>query len=101
MPRPFRRGGGGRGRPRPGGSRGRSNNRRGPFTPAFGADGGNGVAVAARPVELPPMMTVEELSTLLAVPPAQVIQGLIKNGIFATMNQVIEFDTAAGVAADL
>jgi translation initiation factor IF-2 len=47
------------------------------------------------------MMTVEELATLLAVPPAQVIGGLIKGGIFATMNQVIEYETAAGVAADL
>ena len=47
------------------------------------------------------MMTVEELSTLLAVPPAQVIGALIKGGIFATMNQVIEYETAAGVAVDL
>ena len=31
----------------------------------------------------------------------QVIKALIKNGIFATMNQVIDFDTAAVVAADL
>jgi len=54
-----------------------------------------------RSVELPPMMTVEELSTLLAVPPAQVIGALIKGGIFATMNQVIEYETAAGVAGDL
>ena len=101
MPRPFRRGGGGRGRPRPGGSRGRSNNRRGPFTPNNADQGGNGVAVAQRIVELPPMMTVEELSTLLALPPAQIISGLIKNGIFATMNQVIDFDTASTVAGDL
>jgi translation initiation factor IF-2 len=101
MPRPFRRGGGGRGRPRPGGSRGRSNNRRGPFTPNVADQGSNGVAVAQRPVELPPMMAVEELATLLALPPAAVIQGLIKNGIFATMNQVIDFDTASAVASDL
>ena len=47
------------------------------------------------------MMTVEELSTLLAVPPAQVISALIKGGIFATMNQVIEYETAANVASDL
>ncbi|MGE3269459.1 MAG: translation initiation factor IF-2 [Chloroflexota bacterium] len=100
MPRPFRRGGG-RGRPRPGGSRGRSSNRRGPFTPNTFEQGANGVAVAARPIELPPMMTVEELATLLALPPAAVISGLIKNGIFATMNQVVDFDTAASVASDL
>jgi translation initiation factor IF-2 len=47
------------------------------------------------------MMTVEELATLLALPPAAVISGLIKNGIFATMNQVIDFDTAANVVGEL
>jgi len=52
-------------------------------------------------VELPPIMTVEELATLLAMPPAAIISGLIKNGIFATMNQVIDFDTASSVAGDL
>jgi translation initiation factor IF-2 len=46
-------------------------------------------------------MTVEELATLLALPPASIISGLIKNGIFATMNQVIDFDTASTVANDL
>ena len=101
MPRPFRRGGGGRGRPRPGGSRGRANNRRGPFTPTTFDQAGNGVAVALRPIELPPLMTVEELAQLLAVPPAGVITGLIKNGIFATMNQVIDFATAAAVVGEL
>src|SRR3712207_2703127 len=104
-PRPFRRGGGGRPRPRPGGDRGRSNNnRRGPFSPVVddqGAQGGNGVAVAPRSLELPPMMTVEDLANLLGLRPAAVIQALIKSGIFATMNQVIDYDTAAIVAADL
>ena len=46
-------------------------------------------------------MTVEELATLLAMPPAAIISGLIKNGIFATMNQVVDYDTASTVAADL
>jgi len=48
-----------------------------------------------RSIELPPIMTVEELSTLLAMPPASIISGLIKNGIFATMNQMIDYDTAS------
>jgi translation initiation factor IF-2 len=46
-------------------------------------------------------MAVEELATLLGLPPAAVIQGLIKNGIFATMNQMVDYDTASTVAADL
>jgi len=103
-PRPFRRGGGGRGRPggRPGGRR-RNNNARGPFTPTVDeqAAGGNGVALAPRPLELPPLMTVEELANALGLRPAGVIQALIKNGIFATMNQPLDYDTAAVVATDL
>ncbi len=47
------------------------------------------------------MMTVEELANLLSLRPAAVIQALIKSGIFATMNQVIDYDTAAIVATDL
>ena len=62
---------------------------------------GNGVAVAPRSIELPPIMTVEELATLLALPPASIISALIKNGIFATMNQVIDYDTASTVATEL
>ncbi len=103
-PRQFRRGGGGRGRPRPGGrpgGRGRAADRRGPLTPAVDDQGANGVALAPRELELPPMMTVEDLAKLLELRPAAVIQGLIKSGIFATMNQIIDYDTAAIVAADL
>jgi translation initiation factor IF-2 len=70
-------------------------------TQSFEEQNGNGVAVAQRAVELPPMMTVEELATLLNARPAMVIGALIKSGIFATMNQAIDFDTAGIVAADL
>src|SRR5215475_1447944 len=103
MPRPFRRGGGRpRRRPAGAGNRGRGgNNRRGPGTGGFEDQGGSGVAVATRSVELPPSMTVEELATLLNQRPAAVIQSLIKSGIFATMNQMIDFDTASTVAVDL
>src|SRR5438045_2825825 len=83
---PFRAVGG---RPRPrsaGGSRGRSNNnRRGPLTQSYDDQNGSGVAVAQRTIELPQMMTVEELATLLGVRAPMVIQSLIKSGIFATM----------------
>jgi len=46
-------------------------------------------------------MTVEELATLLGQRPAAVISSLIKSGIFATMNQMVDFDTATLVATDL
>jgi len=57
--------------------------------------------VSAGELALPPMMTVEDLANRLGLRPAGVIQALIKSGIFATMNQVIDYDTAAIVAADL
>ena len=47
------------------------------------------------------MMTVEELATLLSLRPAAVISALIKNGIFATVNQTIDYDTASSVSTDL
>jgi translation initiation factor IF-2 len=46
-------------------------------------------------------MAVEELATILSLPAAAIISALIKNGIFATINQMIDYDTAAVVAADL
>jgi translation initiation factor IF-2 len=46
-------------------------------------------------------LTVGDLSRLLELRPAQIIQALIKNGIFATQNQVIDHDTASVVATDL
>ena len=50
-------------------------------------------------IELPATITVKELAELLAVNPADVIRELIKSGIFATINQLIDRDTASLVAA--
>jgi translation initiation factor IF-2 len=44
---------------------------------------------------------VKELAELLAVNPADVIRELIKSGIFATINQLIDRDTASLVAGEL
>jgi translation initiation factor IF-2 len=52
-------------------------------------------------IELPPTITVKELAELLAVNPADVIRELIKSGIFATINQLIDRDTASLVAGEL
>jgi translation initiation factor IF-2 len=69
---------------------------------------GGGVATealaAARPtgpVELPGSIAVKELADTLAVSHADIIKELIRNGIFATVNQTIDFDTASLVAAEL
>jgi translation initiation factor IF-2 len=52
-------------------------------------------------IELPPTIMVKELAELLAVNPADVIRELIKSGIFATINQLIDRDTASLVAGEL
>ena len=52
-------------------------------------------------IELPSTITVKELAELLGVNPADVIRELIKSGIFATINQLIDRDTASLVASEL
>jgi translation initiation factor IF-2 len=52
-------------------------------------------------VELPGTITVKELAELLGVNPADVIHELIKSGIFATINQLIDRDTASLVSSEL
>ncbi|HEX7225171.1 MAG TPA: translation initiation factor IF-2 [Candidatus Limnocylindria bacterium] len=61
-------------------------------------------AAAARPtgpVELPNPVVVKDLAEKLNVSHAEIINVLIKNGIFATVNQSIDFDTASLVAGEL
>jgi translation initiation factor IF-2 len=52
-------------------------------------------------IELPTTITVKELAELLDVNAADVIRELIKSGIFATINQLIDRDTASLVAGEL
>jgi translation initiation factor IF-2 len=51
-------------------------------------------------VELPSVLTVKELADKLTVEPVQVMKVLIKNGMMATINQEIDYDTAAIVASE-
>jgi translation initiation factor IF-2 len=44
---------------------------------------------------------VKELGDLMGVSPVEVIKELMKNGVMASINQVIDFDTAAIVAHDM
>jgi translation initiation factor IF-2 len=53
------------------------------------------------PVELPNSIAVKDLAAALGVSHADVIKELIRNGIFATINQTIDYDTASLVAAEL
>ncbi len=55
----------------------------------------------AGPVELPNPVVIKDLAEILSVSHADIINILIKNGIFATVNQSIDFDTASLVAGEL
>jgi translation initiation factor IF-2 len=55
----------------------------------------------AGPVELPNPVVVKDFAEILGVSHAEIINVLIRNGIFATVNQSIDFDTASLVAGEL
>src|SRR5207253_2725796 len=55
----------------------------------------------AGPIELPSVVSVSDLATSLGVPVTQIIKTLFSNGTVATINQALDFDTAAIVATDL
>jgi len=88
-------------------SRSGTRGRRGPRKPPRrdGAFVAGGVQVAdpreRGAIELPGTITVKELAELLGVNPADIIRELIKSGIFATINQLVDRDTASLVAGEL
>ena len=53
------------------------------------------------PVEIGTSIVVQDLAEALGISTAAVISELIRNGIFATINQSIDYDTASLVAAEL
>ncbi len=55
-------------------------------------------APGEKKVELPPTLSVKELSEYLNVSAVEIIKELMRNGIMANINQQIDFDTAAIVA---
>ena len=52
-------------------------------------------------IELPPIITVRELAESIQASPIEVIKTLMANGVMANINQQIDFDTAAVVAAEM
>jgi translation initiation factor IF-2 len=88
-------------------SRSGTRGRRGPRKPPRrdGTFNGSGVQTLdpreRGAIELPGTITVKELAELLGVNPADIIRELIKSGIFATINQLIDRDTASLVAGEL
>ena len=89
-------------------SRSGTRGRRGPRKPprrdgVFVPGGSVGVADPRErgAIELPGTITVKELGEVLGVNPADIIRELIKSGIFATINQLVDRDTASLVAGEL
>lgn len=52
-------------------------------------------------IELPPTITVRDLAKAIQSSPIEVIKILMSNGVMANINQQIDFDTAAVVAAEM
>ncbi|MEE8421208.1 MAG: translation initiation factor IF-2 N-terminal domain-containing protein, partial [Dehalococcoidia bacterium] len=51
-------------------------------------------------VAIPQAVVVKDLAEILDVTAVDIIKELMKNGVMATINQVVDFDTAAVVATD-
>ncbi len=59
----------------------------------------SGASEAKRPVEIPGTLNVKELADLLNVSAIDVIKQLMRNGIMANINQAVNYEAAASVAA--
>ena len=60
-----------------------------------------GAAPKAPPIELPAAMSVRQLSESLKVTSIEIIKRLMKTGIMANINQVVDYQTASAIATDL
>ncbi len=60
-----------------------------------------GEVTADRKISLPPSITIRELADKLQRPVTDIIRELMKGGILASINERIDFDTAAVTAEDL
>jgi translation initiation factor IF-2 len=96
----YRRGSSSNGRSgnRGGNRRGGNDNRRPPVQQAQTAVL---EPVGPRIVEVPAVITVKDLAERMRLTPVDIIKTLMKNGVMATINQEIDFDTATIVAGDL
>ena len=60
---------------------------------------GSSSSLKAQLIEITPTLSVRQLADLLQVSPIEVIKQLMRNGIMANINQVINYEAAATVAA--
>jgi len=52
-------------------------------------------------IELPATITVRDLAQKIESSPIQIIKNLMKNGVMANINQMVDFDTAAIIASEM
>jgi translation initiation factor IF-2 len=52
-------------------------------------------------IELPATITVRDLALKIESSPIQIIKNLMKNGVMANINQMVDFDTAAIIASEM
>jgi translation initiation factor IF-2 len=57
--------------------------------------------MSGKTIELPNQMTVRDLAQRIEASPIEVIKILMSNGVMANINQMVDYDTAAIVAAEL
>jgi translation initiation factor IF-2 len=72
-----------------------------PIKPAPGTAAAEAAAEIDKTIRLPRVLTVKDLAETLDVNAVDVIKSLMQNGIMASINQVIDYDTAEIIAADL
>jgi translation initiation factor IF-2 len=65
------------------------------------AETGEGEKKPKKEVKIPNFITVRDFAILADVPISRLLSELMKNGIFTSMNEKIDFETAAIVGADL
>lgn len=66
-----------------------------------GAQGGEGVEKVGGEIKVPAIITVRELAAIMALPINQILTTLMKNGVLASMNERIDFDTASIIGEEL
>jgi translation initiation factor IF-2 len=79
---------------------GRAQSGRGPQGRTVAQPATRGPVRPRGPVELPPSMTIRELSEALGVGASDIIKELLKNGIMANINQQLDYETAGLIAAE-
>jgi len=70
-------------------------------SPAGGRQSNDSPSAESRPVEIPANLSVRQLADLLQTSEIDIIKKLMRNGIMANINQVVNYEVAAAIAADL